>query len=41
MVKNKQSKNGKTYPNYYLNRVVGMLGEMESHVDTEDTPWGK
>lgn len=41
VVKNKQAKNGKTYPNYYLNRVVGMLTDGESPVDVEDTPWGK
>lgn len=39
-VKNRKAKNGKMYPNYYLNRVVGMLGDEERPVDIEETPWG-
>ena len=37
-VKNKVSKNnGKTYGNYYLNRVVGKAGEGFQEVDVDDS----
>lgn len=40
-VKSKLSKtNGKTYPNYYINKMVGHMGEQEREMDIEDTPWG-
>ena len=40
-VKTKPSKsNGKNYPNYYINRKVGHMGDQEREMDIEDTPWG-
>ncbi len=40
-VKNKVSKtNGKSYPNYYLNKAVGRMGDQWREMDVEDTPWG-
>lgn len=40
-VKTKTSKtNGKSYPNYYLNKKVGHMGDQEREMDIEDTPWG-
>lgn len=39
-IKSKPSNNGKIYPNYYLNRVVGSISEGHE-VDPAETPWGK
>lgn len=46
-VKSKPASNGKVYPNYYLNRVVGTMatGSVDDDpfapVDPTDTPWGR
>jgi hypothetical protein len=46
-IKNKMASNGKNYPNYYLNRVVGNMASGSADddpfapVDPNNTPWGR
>ena len=45
-IKNKMASNGKSYPNYYLNRVIGVMGQSNDDdpftpADVSETPWGK